>query len=50
MESDKEKYLSLNKYINRGFRELQVWREAPDLYSFVKKNNKEILESYLQKA
>lgn len=28
MESNKEKYLSLDKDINRGFRELHVWREA----------------------
>lgn len=37
MEINKEKYLGLNKNINRGFRELRVWREASDLYSFVKK-------------
>ncbi len=37
MEPDKGKSLKLNKNINRGFRELHVWREASDLYSFVKK-------------
>lgn len=28
-------YLSKNKNINRGFRNLDVWKEAVDLYSFV---------------
>jgi four helix bundle protein len=31
------KYLENNKNINRGYRKLEVWREAVELYSFVNK-------------
>lgn len=36
MNSIAEKYLEYNKNINRGFRKLEVWEEAVELYSFVK--------------
>ncbi|MFC2136282.1 four helix bundle protein [Bacteroidota bacterium] len=45
MEADILKYLNKNKNINRGFRELQVWKEAIDLFSLVRdmlKSQKEI--------
>ena len=29
--------LERNKNLNRGFRKLEVWREAIDLYAFEKK-------------
>ena len=35
-----EKYLEKNRNINRGFRKLEVWKEAVELYSFVKKKLK----------
>ena len=30
--------LERNKNLNRGFRKLEVWREAIDLYAFEKKS------------
>lgn len=37
MNSKAENYLERNKNINRGYRKLEVWKEAVELYSFVKK-------------
>ena len=37
-----EKYIDKNKNINRGFRKLEVWKEAIELYSFIKKAIKDI--------
>ena len=37
MNANAEKYLEKNKNINRGYRKLEVWKEAVELYSFVKK-------------
>ena len=37
MDEIAEKYMEKNKNINRGFRKLEVWKEAIELYSFVKK-------------
>ena len=42
MNSKAEKYLVGNKNINRGYRKLEVWNEAVELYSFVKKKLKTI--------
>ena len=35
MENHSEFYLEKNKNINRGYRKLDVWREAVELYGFV---------------
>ena len=46
-----EKYLEKNKNINRGYRKLEVWKEAVELYSFVKKKLKTLKElSFKTKA
>ena len=37
MDKIAEKYVDKNKNINRGFRKLEVWKEAIELYAFVKK-------------
>lgn len=37
MNSKTEKYRERNKNINRGYRKLEVWKEAVELYTFVKK-------------
>ena len=42
MEKNAEKYIDKNKNINRGFRKLEVWKEAIELYSFIKKAIKDI--------
>jgi len=39
-----EKYLEKNKNINRGYRKLEVWKEAIELYSCVKKKIKTLKE------
>ena len=39
-----EKYLEKNKNINRGYRKLEVWKEAIELYSYVKKKIKTLKE------
>ena len=39
-----EKYLENSKNINRGYRKLEVWKEAVELYSFVKKKIKTLSE------
>ncbi len=39
-----EKYLEKNRNINRGYRKLQVWRDAIELYSFDKKKLKTLNE------
>lgn len=44
MNSIAEKYLENNKNINRGYRKLEVWKEAVELYSFVKKKIKTLSE------
>jgi len=45
------KYLERNKNINRGYRKLEVWKEAVELYAFVKKKIKTLKElSYKSKA
>lgn len=35
MNDDFKKYLTSNKNINRGYRDLEVWKEGIDLFSFV---------------
>ena len=46
-----KKYLEKNKNINRGYRKLEVWKEAVELYSFVKKKIKTLKElSFKTKA
>jgi four helix bundle protein len=40
MNPKAKKYLERNKNINRGYRKLEVWKEAVELYSFVKKKIK----------
>ena len=46
-----KKYLEKNKNINRGYRKLEVWKEAVQLYSFVKKKIKTLKElSFKTKA
>ena len=51
MNSIAEKYLEKNKNINRGFRKLEVWEEAVELFSFVKKRLKTLNElSFKTKA
>ena len=42
MNSVAEKYLEKNKNVNRGYRKLDVWKEAIELYSFVKEKIKTI--------
>ncbi len=44
MNSVAEKYLEKNKNINRGYRKLEVWKEAINLYSVVKKKIKTLKE------
>ena len=36
-------YLNRNKNINRGYRNLEVWKEAIELFSIVRKKMKEII-------
>lgn len=51
MNAVAEKYLEKNKNINRGYRKLEVWKEALELYSFVKKKIKTVKElSFKSKA
>ncbi len=51
MNPSAKKYLEKNKNINRGFRKLEVWKEAVELYSFVKKKIKTLKElSFKTKA
>ena len=51
MNANAEKYLEKNKNINRGYRKLEVWKEAVELYSFVKKKITTLKElSYKTKA
>ena len=40
-----EKILNRNKNINRGYRKLEVWIEAVELFTFVKKKLKDLNES-----
>ena len=40
VNSKTEKYRERNKNINRGYRKLEVWKEAVELYTFVKKQIK----------
>lgn len=42
MEASKEKYLTIHKNINRGYRSLIVWKEAIELYTFVKQKLNEL--------
>jgi len=35
MNSKVKSYLERNKNINRGYRKLEVWQEAVELFSFV---------------
>ena len=44
MNTKAEKYLERNKNINRGYRKLKVWKEAVELYAFVKKKIKNLKE------
>jgi four helix bundle protein len=44
MNSKTEKYLEINKNINRGYRKLEVWKEAVEQYAFVKKKIKNLKE------
>jgi four helix bundle protein len=51
MNSKAKPYLEKNKNINRGYRKLEVWNEAVDLYGFVKKKITELIDlSYKTKA
>ena len=51
MNPDTKKYLEMNKNINRGYRKLDVWKEAVELYSFVKNELKTLKKlSYKTKA
>jgi four helix bundle protein len=51
MNANAEKYLEKNKNINRGYRKLEVWNEAVELYAFVKKKITELKDlSYKTKA
>ena len=51
MNANAEKYLEKNKNINRGYRKLEVWNEAVELYAFVKKKIAELKDlSYKTKA
>ncbi len=51
MNAEAEKYLETNKNINRGYRKLEVWKDAIELYSFVKKKLKTLNEvSFKTKA
>ena len=51
MNPSAKKYLEKNKNINRGYRKLEVWKEAVQLYSFVKKKIKTLQElSFKTKA
>lgn len=46
-----KKYLDKNKNINRGYRKLEVWQEAINLFAFVKSKLNSIKElSYKVKA
>ena len=40
MDSKFERYIVKNRNINRGFRKLEVWKEAIELFVFIKKNLK----------
>ncbi|MHB9011472.1 MAG: four helix bundle protein [Ignavibacteriaceae bacterium] len=42
MDEKFTKYLNRNKNINRGYRNLDVWKEAINLFSLVRKRIKEI--------
>jgi hypothetical protein len=42
MEESKEKYLTAHKNTNRGYRNLIVWKEAIELYTFVKQKINEL--------
>ena len=42
MKSKVKEYLERNRNINRGYRKLEVWKEAIELYSFVNKRLKVI--------
>lgn len=49
--ADIEIYLNRNKNINRGYRRLEVWKEAVELFAFVKKKLKTLKEvSFKTKA
>ena len=51
MNSRAENYLVKNKNINRGYRKLEVWKEAVELYSLIKKKIKSLPDlSYKTKA
>ena len=51
MNPKAEKYLERNKNINRGYRKLEVWKEAVEVYAFVKKKIKTLKElSFKSKA
>ena len=51
MNPDSKKYLEMNKNINRGYRKLEVWKEAVEIYSFVRKKIKSLKElSFKTKA
>ena len=40
MDSKCERYIVKNRNINRGFSKLDVWKEAIELFVFIKKNLK----------
>lgn len=45
------KYLDMNKNINRGYRKLEVWKEAVELFTFVKNRIKTLKDlSFKSKA
>jgi four helix bundle protein len=44
MNPSAKKYLEKNKNINRGYRKVEVWKEAVELYFFVKKKIRTLKE------
>jgi four helix bundle protein len=51
VNSRAENYLVRNKNINRGYRKLEVWKEAVELYSLIKRKIKSLQNlSYKTKA
>ena len=44
MKSELKELLEKNKNINRGFRDLEVWKEAIELFAFVKEKLKTLAD------
>ena len=43
MKTELKEFLEQNKNINRGFRNLEVWKEAIELFAFVRKKFKTLI-------